>query len=221
MNLLEQQAANRRRTWLIVAVFVGFFGLLGTGFDLFMLGSEQAYVPVGSVLALGVGSVSAVAGYFGGDKAVLASARAVPIVRAAAIAEGDARFRLHQLQNVVDEMAIAAGLPRPQVYVVADADPNAFATGRDPAHASIAVTQGLLDSLSRDELQGVVAHEMSHIRNYDIRLMTVVAALVGAVVLLSDWAARMMRWGLISGGSGRRFRRRARSTILDRPTELL
>jgi len=206
VNLLEQQAANRRRTWLIIAVFVGFFALLGAGFDLFMLGSREAYVPVGAVMALGVGSVSALAGYFSGDKAVLASARAVPIVQAATAATGDARFRLHQLQNVVDEMAIAAGLPRPQVYVVGDPDPNAFATGRDPAHASIAVTQGLLDTVSRDELQGVVAHEMSHIRNYDIRLMTVVAALVGAVVLLSDWTTRMMRWGAISGGGGRRSR---------------
>jgi heat shock protein HtpX len=111
-------------------------------------------------------------------------------------------------------MAIAAGLPRPQVYVVGDPDPNAFATGRDPAHASIAVTQGLLDSLSRDEVQGVVAHEMSHIRNYDIRLMTVIAALVGAVVLLSDWTARMMRWGAFSGGGGRRGRGKGGAPIM-------
>ncbi len=213
MNLLEQQAANRRRTWLIVAVFVGFFGLLGTGFDLFMLGSHDTYVPAGSVLALGVGSVSALAGYFGGDKAVLASARAVPIAQAAGAVGGDAHIKLRQLQNVVDEMAIASGLPRPQVYVVGDPDPNAFATGRDPAHASIAVTQGLLDTLSRDELQGVVAHEMSHIRNYDIRLMTVIAALVGAVVLLSDWSGRMMRWG-VPGGGGRRGRGKGGGPIM-------
>src|ERR1700681_4748419 len=98
-------------------------------------------------------------------------------------------------------MAIAAGLPRPRVYVVPDPDPNAFATGRDPAHASLAVTRGLLDTLDREELQGVVAHEMSHIRNLDIRVMTVVAALVGAIALLSDWARRGMMWG---GGSRRR-----------------
>jgi heat shock protein HtpX len=96
---------------------------------------------------------------------------------------------------VVDEMTIASGLPRPKVYVVPDADPNAFATGRDPAHASLAVTRGLLDALDRDELQGVVAHEMSHIRNLDVRVMTIVAALVGAVALLSDWARRGMMWG--------------------------
>src|SRR4029077_16097901 len=86
------------------------------------------------------------------------------------------------------------------VYVVPDADPNAFATGRDPAHASLAVTRGLLDALDRDELQGVVAHEMSHIRNLDVRVMTIVAALVGAVALLADWARRGMMWG---GGSRR------------------
>src|SRR5204863_3674716 len=92
-------------------------------------------------------------------------------------------------------------LPRPPIYVVPDPDPNAFATGRDPAHASLAVTRGLLDTLDRDELQGVVAHEMSHIRNLDVRVMTLVAALVGGVALLSDWARRGMAWG---GGSSRR-----------------
>ena len=109
-----------------------------------------------------------------------------------------------QLINIVEEMSIASGLPKPKVYVVPDPDPNAFATGRDPDNSSIAVTQGLLDSLNREELQGVVAHEMSHIRNYDIRLMTVIAALVGAILLLSDWARRGMLWG---GG-----RRRSRSS---------
>jgi heat shock protein HtpX len=137
---------------------------------------------------------------------VLASAGAIPILQVAGPASGDASLRLHQLQNVVDEMAIASGLPRPRVFVVPDPDPNAFATGRDPEHASIAVTQGLLDTLNREQLQGVVAHEMSHIRNYDIRLMMVIAALVGAIVLLSDWSGRMMRWGAIGGGGGRRNR---------------
>ena len=106
-------------------------------------------------------------------------------------------------------MTIASGLPRPQVYVVPDADPNAFATGRDPAHASLAVTQGLLDTLDRDELQGVVAHEMSHIRNLDVRVMTIVAALVGAVALLADWARRGMMWG----GGRRRARKQQTTTI--------
>jgi heat shock protein HtpX len=109
----------------------------------------------------------------------------------AADADGDERLKLKQLENVVDEMAIASGLPRPDVYVVPDMDPNAFATGRGPGSSSIAVTRGLLDVLNREELQGVVAHEMSHIRNLDVRLMTVVAAMVGTVALLADWARRM------------------------------
>src|SRR5205814_5440536 len=158
-------------------------------------------VPIGTVAALGVGSVSAVASYFHGDRAVLAATSARPIEELVAGASEADRFKFHQLENVVDEMAIAAGLPRPRVFVVPDADPNAFATGRGPGHASIAVTQGLLDTLDREELQGVVAHEMSHIRNLDVRVMTIVAALVGGVALLSDWARRGMWWG---GGSRRR-----------------
>jgi heat shock protein HtpX len=116
-----------------------------------------------------------------------------------AMARHPARLEYRQLQNVVDEMTIASGLPRPAVYVVADQDPNALATGRAPEAAAIAVTQGLLDTLSREQLQGVIAHEMAHIRNDDVRLMTIVAALVGAVALLADWAARGWRYGLFTG----------------------
>jgi len=207
MNLFEQQTSNRRRTLLVMGLFVAFFVLLGAGFDLFVLGTGETYVPLGGIIALGVGSMSAAAGYFGGDKAVLASTGAVPLLQAVDAAPDDDRRRLRQLQNVVDEMAIASGLPRPRVYVVPDEDPNAFATGRDPEHASIAVTRGLLGAMSRDELQGVIAHEMSHVRNYDIRLMTIIAALVGAVVLLSDWSGRVMRLGGARGGVGRHGRR--------------
>ena len=102
-----------------------------------------------------------------------------------------------RLVNVVEEMAIAAGLPKPRVHVVMDDDPNAFATGRDPSSASIAVTTGLLETLTRDELQGVVAHELAHIRNLDTRLMTLLAAMVGAILLMSDGMSRVLR------GSGR------------------
>ena len=195
VNLLEQQASNRRRTWLIVGAFVAFFAFLGYGFDRFYLGAGGAPVPIGTLVALGVGSISALAGYYRGDRAVLAASGAIPVASAVVGATDDQRLRLRQLDNVVEEMAIAAGLPKPGVYVVPDADPNAFATGRDPAHASVAVTTGLLDLLSREELQGVVAHELSHVRNLDIRLLTVIAALAGAVVLLSDWARRGMRYG--------------------------
>jgi heat shock protein HtpX len=195
MNLFEQQRANRRKTWLVMLAFVAFFFFLGFGFDAFYIGAGGGVVPIGSVIALGVGSVSAAVSYFSGDRAVLAATAARPLEELTASATGADRLKLRQLENVVDEMTIASGLPRPHVYVVPDADPNAFATGRDPAHASLAVTQGLLDTLDRDELQGVVAHEMSHIRNLDVRVMTIVAALVGAVALLADWARRGMMWG--------------------------
>ncbi len=195
MNLYEQQARNRRRTWIIVLTFVAFLLVLGAGFDAFYLGSGVGTVPIGSMAALGVGSVSALVSYFSGDRAVLLATGARPLAEVAAAATEEDRFKLRQLDNVVEEMAVAAGLPKPPVYVVPDPDPNAFATGRDPAHASLAVTRGLLDALDREELQGVVAHEMSHIRNLDVRVLTLVAALVGGVALLSDWARRGMMWG--------------------------
>ena len=192
---------NRRRTWMIMLAFVAFLFLLGLGFDTFYLGEAGGVVPVGSLMALGVGSVSALASYYTGDRAVLLSTHAQPIADVAATAGDADKLNLQRLDNIVDEMAIASGLPRPAVYIVPDADPNAFATGRGPGHASIAVTRGLIAALDREELQGVIAHEMSHIRNLDIRVMTIVAALVGAVALLSDWARRGMWWG---GGSRRR-----------------
>jgi heat shock protein HtpX len=190
MNLYEQQAANRRKTWLVMFVFIGFLFLLGAGFDAFYIGGAGGYVPVGSILALGVGSVSAIATYVGGDRAVLLATGAKPLTDVISGARETDKLKLQQLSNVVDEMSIAAGVPRPDVYIVPDADPNAFATGRGPGRSSIAVTRGLLDALDREELQGVIAHEMSHIRNLDVRLMTIVAALVGGVALLSDWAWR-------------------------------
>ncbi len=140
-------------------------------------------LPLAATAATLFGGASAGGGYRFGDRAVLASSGARPLQA------DDPQSRV--LANVVEEMAIASGLPAPSVYVIDDPDPNAFATGRDPAHASLAVTTGLLMVMSRDELQGVIAHEMSHVRNYDIRTMTVIAALLGAVLLLSDWASRV------------------------------
>jgi heat shock protein HtpX len=200
MNLYEQQAANRRKTWLIMLAFIGFLFFLGAGFDTLYIGEAGGFVPVGSLLALTVGSVSSAISYFAGDRAVLLATAAKPIEELAAASGDDEKLKLQRLSNVVDEMAIAAGIPRPRVYIVPDADPNAFATGRGPGKSSIAVTRGLLDALDRDELQGVIAHEMSHIRNLDVRLMTIVAALVGTAALLSEWARR----GMMSGGGSRR-----------------
>jgi len=196
MNLLEQQAANRRRTWFVMAVFIIFLAVVGAGVDAFVIGNGGPFVPVATMAALAMGGGQSWWSLRFGDRSVLASAAAIPLeTRLAEAASDDERLRYRQLQNVVEEMSIAAGIPVPRAYVIPDSDPNAFATGRDPAHASIAVTDGLLRMLSREELQGVVAHEMGHVRNYDIRLMTVVAALVGAVALLADWAGRSMRFG--------------------------
>jgi heat shock protein HtpX len=202
MNLFDQQRSNRRRTWLVMVLFVAFLAFLGAGFDFYVLGQQGVLLPVGTLAAVLVGSISAVGGYLHGDRAVLASTGAISVARAGLDEAPDGQLKLRQLENVVEEMAIAAGLPKPRVYLVPDQDPNAFATGRDPQNASIAVTRGLLDVLNREQLQAVVGHEMSHIRNYDIRLMTIVAALVGSIVLLSDWAGRGMRYGI--GGGGRR-----------------
>ena len=197
MNLLEQQEANRRRTWLVIVLFVLFLAALGAVLDLFVFGGTF----VVTAIAVLVGGGSAWISYLHGDKAILASTHATPLdERLAAATSDDDKLRYHQLENVVQEVAIAAGLPTPAIYIVPDDDPNAFATGRGPERASLAVTEGLLKRLNREELQGVVAHEMGHIRNLDIRLLMIVSALVGAVVLLGSWSSRSMRFGSRRGG---------------------
>jgi heat shock protein HtpX len=196
VNLFQQQAANRRRTWLVMAMFIALAIFIGAGLDLYVLGQGGRFIPVGTIAALAIGGGQSYWSLQRGDRAVLLSAGAVPLdEKATAATTDDDRLRYRQYANVVEEMAIAGGVPPPRAYVIPDADPNAFATGRDPQHASIAVTDGLLATLNREELQGVVAHEMAHIRNLDIRLMTVVAALIGMIVLVSDWSLRAMRFG--------------------------
>jgi heat shock protein HtpX len=187
-NLFEQQKRNLRRTAAILTGFVAFLVFLGIGADFFLYGSGAGPgFPIATIGALLFGAASSLWALKAGDGAVLDSANAAPIDRT------DPRQRV--LDNVVEEMAIAGGIPKPAVYVIPDSDPNAFATGRGPERSSVAVTAGLLDALDRDELQAVVSHEMAHVKNYDIRLMTVVAALVGSVLLISDWGRRGIGWG--------------------------
>src|SRR5262249_25576413 len=203
-NIFDEQRRNRRDTWLLIAAFVALLAFIGYGFDLFVLGvTGPAHpggvplpVPIAATFAGLFGLGSAWLGYRFGDRAVLASSFARPV------APDDATPDVKRLLNVVEEMTIAAGVPKPRVYLIDEPDPNAFATGRDPEHASIAVTTGLLQTMDRDELQGVIAHEMSHVRNFDIRKMTLVAALLGAVLLLSDWATRV-RLGIPSSRSSK------------------
>jgi heat shock protein HtpX len=204
-NLFAQQDANRRRsTWLIVG-FIVFFAWVGFGGDLAfgLLTADappEAYhhvVPViGLFTTLVAGGICWYSWRFGAER-VLWSTGAWEIVEPGTPAQ-------RQLVNVVEEMAIASGIPRPRIYVVPDPDPNAFATGRDAATASVAVTEGLLETLNRDELQAVIAHEMAHIRNLDVRLMTLLAGMVGAIALMSDGMGRMLRGGRYTGGGGGR-----------------
>jgi heat shock protein HtpX len=205
-NLFAQQEANRRRsTWLVVG-FIIFFAWVGFGGDLaFGLltaaaepGTYRHVVPfIGIFTTLAAAGICWYAWRYGPQR-VLWATGAWEIIEPATPEQ-------KQLVNVVEEMAIASGLPRPRVWIVPDEDPNAFATGRDAQSASIAVTEGLLKALSRDELQGVVAHEMAHVRNLDVRLMTLLAGMVGAVALMSDGMGRMMRGGSrVGGGSSGR-----------------
>ena len=192
LNLYDQQRRNLGRTRLFLAGFVLFLAFLGLGADAFLYGGGfSPGIPICTLGALAFGGLSAWWSLHGGDQAVLESSSARLLDPSDPLEKA--------LDNVVEEMAIAGGVPKPRVYLIPDADPNAFATGPGPDKASLAVTRGLLEKLNREELQGVVAHEMSHVRNYDIRLMTVVAALAGAVLLLSDGARRGLFWGRRSG----------------------
>jgi len=186
--LYEQIAANKRKTILLFAVAILFTGLVG-----YAIGYIWASGPVGVGFAIVLASVLSISSYLYGDRMVLASTRAREV-------SAQDEPRLH---NVVEGIAIAAGIPKPRVYVVPEQAPNAFATGRDPEHSSIAVTQGLLDIMNRVELEGVIGHEMSHVLDRDILVGTVVATVVGAAVLMSEFFTRSWFW---SGGrmGGRR-----------------
>ena len=171
---------NTRRSWLLIAGFVliviGLGWVLGQAFDGGFIG-----VPIAAVIAILMTWLS----YRSGDKVVLAVSRAREVTH-------EQEPRLH---NIVEGLCIAAGLPKPKVYVVEDQAPNAFATGRDPQHSSIAVTRGLLDKMNRVELEGVIGHELAHVKNRDTLVMAIAATLLGIVVLVSDWTLRAMFWG--------------------------
>ena len=185
----SQIGANRRNSFFLSAIVVGLLALMGATIGYAVTGSAAGavWLTVGAVV---VGSLLSVGAYFSGDKAVLAVSGARPVTVETQ----------PQLMNVVQELAIAANIPMPAVYTIDDTAPNAFATGRDPKHASVAVTTGLLEKLDREELQGVIGHELSHVRNYDIRYAVIVAALVGSIALLSDGFLRYSFWF----GGGRR-----------------
>jgi heat shock protein HtpX len=180
INVYENLDQNKRKSWVVV---LGFFVFV-TGI-IYLVGQLLGSGPEMIILALVFSFLTSFAGYWWGDKIILATAGARPA----------AKKRDFVLYTVVENLTLAANLPQPRLYVVEDSAPNAFTTGRDPQHATICATTGLLEKLDRTELEGVVAHELAHIRNYDMRLMTVVAVLVGMITLLADWLIRARIWG--------------------------
>jgi heat shock protein HtpX len=179
-----QQAANRRNSILLILVVTALLAALGFAIGYGTTGYVEGAFGV-TTGAIVLAMLLSVGSYFAGDKLVLATSGAKEVTQQSA----------PQLMNVVQELSIAAGTPMPKVYIIDDTAPNAFATGRDPKHASIAITTGLLQKLDREELQGVIGHEMSHIGNFDIRFTLLVGVLVGAIALLADWFLRFTYWG--------------------------
>src|SRR5512135_1845317 len=180
----DQIGQNRRNSLVLALAVIVLLGLLGLFIGWAVTGDPRAALP-STAIAIVVGLVASLFSYFAGDKLVLGVSGATEVDQQSA----------PQLMNVVREMALAAGVPMPRVYVIDDTAPNAFATGRDPQHASVAVTTGLLQKMDREELQGVLGHELSHVRNFDIRFALLVAVLVGSIALLADFFLRFTFWG--------------------------
>jgi len=186
--LYEEINRNRRATWLLLFGFIIFVAALGYLFgQLTVLGNS------GVVIALILATILSFSSYYYSDRLVLSISGARPAEKK----------EFPYLYNTVEGLSLAAGLPMPKVYVIGDPAPNAFATGRDPEHSAIAVTTGLLDTMDRLELEGVLAHEMSHIAGYDIKLTTLAVVLVGTVLLLSGWLRRSFFWGGMRRGRDR------------------
>ncbi|PIY80701.1 MAG: zinc metalloprotease HtpX [Candidatus Pacebacteria bacterium CG_4_10_14_0_8_um_filter_42_14] len=184
MTHYQLAQTNKIKSWVVITAFTLFVGLsayaiaYGFGYGLDMVG-----------IALIVSGVMSFASYWWSDKVILSISKARPAKRE----------EFFDFYTVTENLAQSQGMPMPKLYVIDDSAMNAFATGRDPDHAVVCATTGLLQRLERPEIEGVVAHELSHVRNYDIRLMSIVTILVGMIALLSDWALRMTFWG--KGGS--------------------
>ncbi len=191
--MYEQISRNKWKSIALIVFFMAFIFLL-TWFFEYVTGWGKGGLVLAVVVSMGMAAV----GYYASDKIVLTISRARPVTKE----------EFPYLYNVVEGLAIAAGLPAPKCYVIDDTAPNAFAAGRKPETAVICVTTGILEKLNRVELEGVIAHEMSHIKNYDVRLQTLVVVMAGVVALLSDWMLRSFLWG---GGRRRGGRNRGGS----------
>lgn len=190
MTIYNQIDANRRRTWFLLVFFV--FLVAGV-VEVFALALGLG--PEAGIIALVLGIIVAFLGYYYSPSLVLGISQAQEVKH----------DENPDLYHIVENLCIGSGLPVPKIYIIDDTAPNAFATGRDPKHSVVVVTRGLLQKLNKLELEGVIAHELSHIKNYDIRLMTVTVVLVGLVALLADWFLRFTWFG-----SGRRPANRGR-----------
>jgi heat shock protein HtpX len=185
----EQIASNKRRSALLIVGFALLVALVVVAVN-FLLGGGI----VGFVIAAVVAGTLSFVSYYNSDKVALAMSRAKP-------ADEHTYARYH---NLVEGLCIASGLPKPRLYVIDDPAPNAFATGRNPQHAAIAVTTGLLEKMNRVELEGVLAHELSHVKNYDVLVMTLAVTMVGIIALISDFFLRFLFWGGGRQGSDER-----------------
>ena len=179
-TIYKQISANKAKTWLIILLFIVFFFVVS-----YVLGKALGYGLSFAGIMLIISGLISFFSYFNSDKIVLSMSGAKP-------ADKNSHRAFYA---TVENLSIAAGLPMPKVYVVDDPAPNAFATGRDPKHAAVAATTGLLEKLNKAELEGVVAHELSHVGNYDTRLMGIVSILVGSIAILADVFLRSMFWG--------------------------
>jgi heat shock protein HtpX len=196
LDFVARQARNQRWSAALVALFILFFLFIGCLLDYFYFDSFTAVgapLPIATIFSLGVATLTTLAAYYGGSEIILSSLGAEKL---------NLQIPEHrELQNIVTEMALASGSTMPQVYVIFDPAPNALATGTNEKNAAICVTTGLLTLLDREETQGVVAHEISHIRNEDILLMTLVSILLGGIAILADWG----RHGFYSSRTGRQL----------------
>lgn len=180
MSVYSQIQANKNRTIFIMVFFTLFIAMVA-----YILGKATGYGSSYVGIALVISGLASLGSYYYSDKIVLSISGAAPADRK----------KDFDLYTVTENLAIASGLPKPKVYIIEDSAPNAFATGRDPKHAVICVTRGLIDKLDRKEMEGVISHEMSHIQNYDTRLMAIISVLVGMIAFLSDWFSRSLWWG--------------------------
>lgn len=178
--MYEQISANKRKSFFIVILFLFFIFFLA-----WLFGQLTNWGPYGLILAVIIAVAMTAGSYYWSDRIVLAISRARPV----------RKEEFPYLYNVVEGLSIAAGIQTPRCYVIDDTAPNAFAAGRNPENSVIVVTTGLLNKLNRVELEGVIAHEMSHIKNYDVLLQTVAVVMVGVIALLSDWILRSFLWG--------------------------